>query len=147
MIDNLNKRNISYSFNFVFGADTDDPSVFSATLKFLQKHKVPAAYFNVLAPLRGTAVYEQLKAEDRLVDEPNMDRWPGVFHHFRPLRMSGEQLVAEVQKMQRAYYSLGSMVRRLRLPRTQADLASWNVNLTQRKVALHPDSMSEFSEF
>ena len=37
--------------------------------------------------------------------------------------------------------------KRLRLPRIQADLASWNVNLTQRKVALHSDTMNEFSEF
>lgn len=147
MIENLNKRNISYSFNFVLGADTDDETVFSATLDFLQKHKVPAAYFNVLAPLRGTPVYDQLKGEDRLIDEPNMDRWPGVFYHFRPLRMSGEELVDQVQKMQREFYSLRSMTRRLRFPRTQADLASWNVNLTQRKVAFHPDTMSEFSEF
>jgi hypothetical protein len=34
-----------------------------------------------------------------------------------------------------------------RFPRTQADLASWNVNLSQRKVALHSDFMNEFSEF
>ncbi|CAH2598732.1 Radical SAM protein [Rhodovastum atsumiense] len=147
MIENLNKKNISYSFNFVFGTDADDSSVFLATLEFLQRHKVPAAYFNVLAPLRGTGVYEKLKAEDRLIDEPNMDRWPGVFYHFRPVHMSGEELVNQVQKMQREYYSWGSMLRRLRFPRTQADFASWNVNLTQRKVALHPKSMSEFSEF
>ena len=43
MIENLNKRNISFSFNFVFGADSDDQDVFDATLKFLQEHRVPAA--------------------------------------------------------------------------------------------------------
>jgi radical SAM superfamily enzyme YgiQ (UPF0313 family) len=147
MIDNLNKRNISYSFNFVFGADTDDPDVFPTTLKFLQEHKVPAAYFNVMAPLRGTPLYERMKADGRIIDEPNMDRWPGVVCHFRPLRMSGEELVAHVQKLQREFYSLRSMTQRLRIPRTLADFASWHVNLTQRKVALHSDTMNEFSEF
>jgi radical SAM superfamily enzyme YgiQ (UPF0313 family) len=147
MIENLNSRNISYSFNFVFGTDADDETVFAATLEFLQRNRVPAAYFNVLAPLRGTPIYEQLKAEGRLIDETNMDRWPGVFYHFQPLRMTGEELVERVQKLQRAYYSLPSMTKRLRLPRSQADLASWNINLTQRKVARHPATMSEFSEF
>lgn len=147
MIKNLNERNISYSFNFVLGADTDDRDVFPSTLKFLQEHKVPAAYFNVLVPLRGTPVYDRMRAEGRILDEPNMERWAGVSCHFRPLRMSGEELVDQVKKMQREFYSLPSLMRRLRFPRTQADLASWSVNLTQRKVALHSDTMNEFSEF
>lgn len=147
MIDNLNKRNISFSFNFVFGADSDDPDIFPATLKFLQEHKVPAAYFNVLVPLRGTPLYDRMKAENRIIDEPNMERWPGVFCHFHPAQMSGQELVAHVQKLQREFYSLRGIAQRLRIPRTQADLASWNVCLTQRKVALNSDTMCEFSEF
>jgi radical SAM superfamily enzyme YgiQ (UPF0313 family) len=147
MIDNLNKRNISFSFNFVFGTDTDDESVFPATLKFLQEHKVPAAYFNVLVPLRGAPLYDRMKAENRIIDEANMERWPGVYCHFEPKNMSGQQLVARVQKLQRGFYSLPAITQRLRIPRTQADFASWNVNMTQRKVALNSDSMCEFSEF
>lgn len=147
MIDNLNSRNISYSFNFVIGTDTDDRDVFPGTLRFLQEHKVPAAYFNVMVPLRGTPLYERMRAERRIIDEPNMERWPGVSCHFAPAQMSGAELVAGVRELQRRFYSLGSIIRRLRLPRTQADLASWNVNLTQRRVALHSDTMNEFSEF
>jgi len=147
MIENLNKRNISYSFNFVFGLDSDDEDIFPLTLKFLQENRVPAAYFNVMAPLRGTPIFEQMRDEDRLVDEPNMDRWNGVYCHFRPARMTGEELVNRVKNLQRQFYSWRYMVQRLRIPRTQADLASWNVNFTQRKVALHSDSMNEFSEF
>lgn len=147
VIHNLNERNISYSFNFVLGADTDDENVFRATLRFLHEHKVPAAYFNVMAPLRGTPLYERMKAEGRLIDEANMDRWPGVSCHFRPLRMSSEELMFRVEKMQRDFYSLRSMLRRLPIPRTEAHLASWNVNLLQRKVAINSDAMNEFSEF
>ncbi len=147
MIGNLNKRNISFSFNFVFGADADDESIFPATLQFLQQHKVPAAYFNILVPLRGTPLYERMKAEDRIIDESNMERWPGAFCHIHPMKMSKEQLADQVRRLQRQFYSVRSMTQRLRIPRTQADLASWNVNLTQRKVALHSDSMCEFSEF
>jgi radical SAM superfamily enzyme YgiQ (UPF0313 family) len=147
MIDNLNRRNISYSFNFVFGSDTDGPDIFPATLAFLRQHKVPAAYFNVMVPLRGTPLYDRMKTEDRIIDEPNMERWAGVRCHYRPMRMSGEELVDQVKKLQRDFYSLRSMAARLRVPRTQADLASWSVNLTQRKVALHSDTMNEFSEY
>jgi radical SAM superfamily enzyme YgiQ (UPF0313 family) len=147
MIGNLNKRNISFSFNFVFGADADDVSIFPATLAFLKEHKVPAAYFNLLVPLRGTPLWDRMKAEDRIIDEANMERWPGTFCHIHPAQMSKDQLVDQVRKLQRDFYTVRSMAQRLRIPRTQADLASWNVNLTQRKVALNSDSMCEFSEF
>lgn len=147
MIENLNKRNISYSFNFVFGSDSDDPDIFDTTLKFLEEHKVPAAYFNLLTPLRGTPLHHRMKAAGRIVDEANLDRWAGVKFHFKPANMSGEELAGEIHKLQRAFYSWPSILRRLRVPRTQADLASWNVCLTQRKVALHSEFMNEFSEF
>ena len=147
MIRNLNERNISYSFNFVLGSDGDDDSVFNATLEFLERHKVPAAYFNVMVPLRGTPLYDRMKQEGRIIDEPNMERWAGVKCHFQPVRMTGEDLVAQVKTMQRRFYSLPSMLRRLGLPRSQADLASWNINLSQRRVALNADTMNEFSEY
>ncbi|MDE3114383.1 MAG: radical SAM protein [Pseudomonadota bacterium] len=147
MIENLNSRNISYSFNFVLGTDDDDETTFPATLEFLKTHKVPAAYFNLMAPLRGTPLYDRMKHDGRILDEDNMERWAGVSCHIRPRNMSGEDLIAQVQKIQREFYSVGSILGRLRFPRTQADLASWNVNLTQRKVALNSDFMNEFSEF
>ena len=147
MIRNLNDRNISYSFNFVLGGDTDDMDVFPATLKFLNDHNVPAAYFNVMVPLRGTPLYERFQQDGRIVDERNMERWPGVHCHFVPTRMTSEELVAQVKWMQKEFYSLPSMARRLRVPRTQADLASWTVNLSQRRMALNSDTMNEFSEY
>lgn len=147
MIRNLNERNISYSFNFVLGSDGDDDSVFAATLEFLQRHNVPAAYFNVMVPLRGTPLYDRMKQEGRIIDEANMERWAGVKCHFLPTRMTGDELVTQVKMMQRSFYSLPSMLRRLRLPRTQADLASWSINLSQRRVALNSDTMNEFSEY
>jgi radical SAM superfamily enzyme YgiQ (UPF0313 family) len=147
MIRNLNARNISYSFNFVLGADTDEPDVFDTTLRFLQANRVPAAYFNVMVPLRGTPLYERMKSEGRILDEENMERWAGVVCHFRPARMSGEALVANVKRMQRTFYSYPAILRRLGLPRSLADLASWNVCLTQRRMAQNPDERNEFSEF
>ena len=85
--------------------------------------------------------------EGRILDEPNMERWAGVHCHFDPARMTGDDLIARVKQMQKEFYSWPSMLRRLRFPRTQADLASWNVNLTQRRVALNSDTMNEFSEY
>jgi len=148
MIRNLNDRNISYSFNFVLGADSDMPDVFDATLRFLEENKVPTAYFNLMVPLRGTPVFNNMKAAGRLLDETNLERWAGVKCHFVPKNMSDKLLISEVKRMQREFYSYGSMLRRLRFPpRSIADFANWNINFIERKVAHHSDFMNEFSEF
>lgn len=147
MIRNLNARGISYSFNFVIGADTDTPDVFDETLKFLTEMKVPAAYFNLMVPLRGTPLYDRMKDDGRLLDEENMERWAGVRCHMTPKHMSGDALMDGVKRLQREFYSWRSMASRLRLPRSYADCASWEINLSQRHIAHHSDSMNEFSEF
>jgi radical SAM superfamily enzyme YgiQ (UPF0313 family) len=147
MIRNLNARNISYSFNFVIGADEDTPDVFDETLKFLDEMKVPAAYFNVISPLRGTPLYDRAKQDGRIIDEPNMERWAGVKCHMQPRNLSADALIAGVKSMQKRFYAWPKLLGRLRFPpRSYADFANWEVCLSQRAVA-DSDIMNEFSEF
>jgi radical SAM superfamily enzyme YgiQ (UPF0313 family) len=147
MIRNLNARDISYSLNFVFGSDSDDETVFGATLNLLHECKAQTAYFNILVPLRGTPLHQRFKDEGRLIDEENMERWPGLSCHFRPLRFSPEELVRRVTKIRRDFYSMGSAFRRLPVPYKNAHFASWNLHFLQRKVVSHIDSMRDFTEF
>jgi radical SAM superfamily enzyme YgiQ (UPF0313 family) len=147
VIRNLTRRDISYSLNFVFGSDEEEEDAFRTTLEFLFEHKVQTAYFNILVPLRGTSVHEQFKADGRLIDEENMERWPGLSCHFKPMRYSPEELVDRVAKIRRDFYTLGSAARRLPVPYKEAHFAAWNLHFLQRKVANHLDSMRDFTEF
>ena len=147
VIRNLTKRDISYSLNFVFGTDEEEEDAFRTTRDFLFEHKVQTAYFNILVPLRGTSVHEQFKADGRLIDEENMERWPGLSCHFKPLRYTPEELVHRIAKIRRDFYTLGSAARRLPVPYKEAHFASWNLHFLQRKVATHLDSMRDFTEF
>jgi len=147
VIRNLTRRDISYSLNFVFGSDEEEEDAFRTTLEFLFEHRVQTAYFNILVPLRGTSVHEQFKADGRLIDEENMERWPGLSCHFKPMRYSPEELVGRVAKIRRDFYTLGSAARRLPVPYKEAHFASWNLHFLQRKVANHLDSMRDFTEF
>jgi len=147
VIRSLTSREISYSLNFVFGSDEEEEDVYSTTLEFLHEHKAQTAYFNILVPLRGTSVHEQFKAEGRLLDEENMERWAGLSCHFKPLRYTPEELVHRVAKIRRDFYTLGSAVRRLPVPYRESHFASWNLHFLQRKVATHLDSMRDFTEF
>jgi len=147
LIREFHRRNISYSLNFVFGADADEEDVFDTTLQFLCENKVHTAYFNILVPLRGTPLYDRMKEEGRIVDEANLERWTGVSCHFKPLRYSPEELVHRVKKIRYDFYRWRSVFRRLPIPTTEAHFASWNLNILQRKVSAHLDSMRDFSEF
>jgi radical SAM superfamily enzyme YgiQ (UPF0313 family) len=147
VIRNLTRRDISYSLNFVFGSDEEEEDAFRTTLEFLFEYKVQTAYFNILVPLRGTSVHEQFKADGRLIDEENMERWPGLSCHFKPMRYSPEELVDRVAKIRRDFYTLGSAARRLPVPYKEAHFAAWNLHFLQRKVANHLDSMRDFTEF
>lgn len=135
MFENLRKRGISYSLNFIFGWDNETPGVFDATLNFLQDRKVPVAYFNILCPEIGTMFYEKMKEQDRILRLEDIGRFPGEFCHIKPKNFSAEELESSVQEMYVKFYTWKSMLHRLPMPVTQSSIASWVVNVSQRKLA------------
>ena len=140
LLRNLRKDGISYSLNFIFGWDNETPAVFRSTLDFLTKEKVPVAYFNILTPEKGTMFYERMRTEDRILRLDEIGRWPGQTCHIKPKYCSPEEIVRNVQDMYREFYSWKSMIKRLPLPLTQANIASWVVNFSQRKMAQLSDA-------
>jgi radical SAM superfamily enzyme YgiQ (UPF0313 family) len=135
MLGNLRKRGISYSLNFIFGWDNETPEVFRATWDFLHQEKVPVAYFNILCPEKGTMFYEKMKKEDRILRIEDIGRFPGEFCHLKPKHFSAEEMEKNVQDMYVNFYSWKSMLRRLPMPVTQGNIASWIVNMSQRQLA------------
>ncbi|MDR3553759.1 MAG: radical SAM protein [Syntrophobacteraceae bacterium] len=147
ILENLRKRGISYSLNFVFGYDSENGSVFDSTLSFLRRNKTPVAYFNILTPHIGTPFYERMKAEDRLIDPANIGRWPELSCHFQPRHYSPRQLEANIKRLYREFYSLRSIFSRLPFPLSRSDMASWMVNLEQRKNTRADNAMENFDSY
>jgi len=135
MLANLRRRGISYSLNFIFGWDGETEGAFRATLNFLQDHKVPVAYFNILTPVKGTPLYDRLQSEGRIRNSREIDRWPGQLCYIQPPYGSPAELEQNVRKMYRDFYSLPSVISRMPLPVTKANAASWIINLSQRRMA------------
>lgn len=79
--------------------------------------------------------YEKMKSEDRILRIEEIGRFPGEFCHLRPKNFTAEDLENNVQEMYLRFYSWKSMFQRLPMPVTQANIASWIVNLSQRKLA------------
>jgi radical SAM superfamily enzyme YgiQ (UPF0313 family) len=130
----LRRRGISYSLNFVFGYDGESSEVYEATLQFLQRYKVPVAYFYILDPHKGTPLYERLKADGRLLNEAEMRRRWGNVCKIKPTSCTPQELEARVMRMYERFYSVPSMLRRLPLTLSLANMASWTLNLSQRKM-------------
>ena len=149
MLENLRKRGISYSLNFIFGWDTETHGVFESTLDFLHKEKVPVAYFNILCPEKGTMFYEKMKQDDRILRLEDIGRFPGEFCHLKPKNFSAEEIEKNVQDMYVKFYSWNSMLKRLPAPVTQANIASWVVNISQRRLTQrsHGDNNNNFDAF
>lgn len=135
MLAGLRRRGISYSLNFIFGWEGELEDAFQATLNFLHENKVPVAYFNILTPVKGTPLYDRMKAAGRILNEQEIDRWPGQLCHIRPPHGTPASFENHVRRLYRDFYSLRSIVSRLPLPLSQSSIASWVINFSQRRMA------------
>ncbi len=131
-IDMFHKYGIMVNPGIVFGFDNDDESVFERAVEFLISTKVELAYFNVLTPLPGTALYERYDREGRIFDK-DWAKYDGKHVVFRPSRMTPEQLQEGFHWANHQFYSLPSIWKRL--SGTQQRLvARWEMNREFRKL-------------
>jgi radical SAM superfamily enzyme YgiQ (UPF0313 family) len=147
ILSNLRKRGISYSLNFIFGWDTETVEIFGSTLEFLMEEKVPVAYFSILTPHKGTPLYDRLKAENRITGIDIIERWPGIICDFKPKFCSAQELEQHVHKIRREFYSFPSMFSRLPPPITRRNIASWFLNLSERKLSHQDATLENFDIF
>ncbi len=96
----------------VFGFDHDDESVFERSIEFLTKNQVELAYFNVLTPLPGTALFDRYNAAGRIFDR-DWAKYDGKHVVYRPSRMTPEQLQEGFYWANHQFYSLSSIWKRL----------------------------------
>jgi len=97
----------------VFGFDNDDESVFERAVEFLIKTQVELAYFNVLTPLPGTALYERYNNAGRIFDR-DWAKYDGKHVVFHPSRMTPEQLQDGFFWANHQFYSIPSIWQRLK---------------------------------
>ena len=146
ILGDLRRRGISYSLNFIFGWDGETLAVFPRTLQFLHEHKVPAAYFNILTPEKGTAFYDQMLRDDRILRRAEVGRWPGKRCYIQPSYCTPGELEQHVRAAHREFYSLRSIWRRLPLPVSKANIASWFINISQHRLAAARDLKNSFGD-
>jgi hypothetical protein len=88
-----------------------------------------------------------MKAEDRIIDIHDIGRWPGISCYIRPTYCSPQELEENVREMCRKFYRYPSMFSRLPWPVTKANIASWVLNLSQRKVSRANAWVENFDDY
>lgn len=111
----LHGRNIGIYGTFVFGYDADTRESIERTVDFALEARLEIANFNPLTPTPGSALYDRLAAEGRLLS-PEWWLDPGYRYGdaiFEPRGMAAADLTEGVFEARRRFYSWRSIGRRV----------------------------------
>jgi radical SAM superfamily enzyme YgiQ (UPF0313 family) len=114
-IKRLHDYGIGVHASFVFGYDYDDASVFEKFISFANRNKVDGAFLPLLTPFPGTRIHQRLKKEGRIITE-DWSKYDMATAVFRPKGMTIEQLQEGFWWVNKEFYSLRSMARRIFQP-------------------------------
>lgn len=90
-IRRLHDLGVMINGSFVFGMDEDDPTVFDRTVEWAITQGIETATFHILTPYPGTALYDRIAAEQRLLHS-NWDLYDTRHTVFQPKQMTPTQL-------------------------------------------------------
>jgi radical SAM superfamily enzyme YgiQ (UPF0313 family) len=111
IIKKLHSSGIGVHGFFIFGLDGDDAGSFKRTVSFAQKAHLESAQFDILTPYPGTAIFESLDKEGRILSKD----WSQYGHDlmFEPKSLSREILQEGRTRAWREFYSLPSIWKRI----------------------------------
>lgn len=114
LVKRIHDAGIGIYATFVFGYDGDTEKTFETTIEFAKKHNFYTAAFNHLLPFPGTALYDRLKAQNRLL----YDKWwleEGYNYGelaFRPKNMSAEKVSQLCRSARKEFAKLPVVLKR-----------------------------------
>jgi radical SAM superfamily enzyme YgiQ (UPF0313 family) len=124
----IRRAGIGVQAGIIVGLDHDDPAVFQRTLAYLDRLGIDALQLNILTPLPGTPLFDDLESQGRIVDRD----WSHYdFRHavIRPRLMTRGQLQEGADWLYAQYYRLDRIVWR-------AARTLWNVGFLAAIMAL-----------
>jgi len=103
--------------SFVFGYDHDTVAVFDQFLEFANRTTLDGAFLPLLTPFPGTRVYKRLKEEGRILTE-DWGYYDMATVVYRPKGMKVEELQEGFWRVNKGFYSLPSIFKRLFRPKS-----------------------------
>jgi radical SAM superfamily enzyme YgiQ (UPF0313 family) len=101
--------------SFMIGNDFDTLDTIEKTVEFAIKSKFTLAFFHILMPYPGTKIYEQFKAENRLLYDGHWWNHPDFLYNkatFIPKNITPEQLADAAVKANKDFYTFSSISHR-----------------------------------
>ncbi|MDH7601543.1 MAG: radical SAM protein [Armatimonadota bacterium] len=117
---------------FVFGAEHDDVSDLRAAANFALRTGIDTVQFMILTPLPGTAYFDQMEREGRLLTR-EWHLYDGQHVVFQPAQMSPYELQKETFKAMRRFYSIYECVKMFAPPQFLRFMLKLNFNLLRGK--------------
>jgi radical SAM superfamily enzyme YgiQ (UPF0313 family) len=109
-IQRLHGLGVMVNGSFVFGMDDDDETVFDRTVDWAVGQGIETATFHILTPYPGTALYDRMAAQGRLLHS-RWDEYDTRQVVYRPARLSAAALEAGYWGAYRDFYRWSSIAR------------------------------------
>ena len=109
-IRRLQEHGVMVNGSFVFGMDGDDGSVFDRTVEWAVEQGIETATFHILTPYPGTALYDRMRREDRLLHQ-DWDLYDTRHTVFRPARLSPSELEEGYWRAYESFYRWSNILR------------------------------------
>ena len=111
LMETLHAYGISVQGTFMFGFDSDDASIFEATVQRVIDLKVDIPRYSILTPYPGTGLYKRLLAEKRLLS-CNWEDYDTMHVVFQPAKMSPDEMYRGFKWAYRETFKIPHIVRR-----------------------------------
>lgn len=110
-IKKIKKHGMIINGSFMFGFDEDTHDIFESTLKAIDDWDIDMAEFHIVTPFPGTALYDRLKKEGRILTE-DWSKYTTANVVFEPKNMTAEELFEGTRRVARSFYTILKIIKR-----------------------------------
>ncbi len=125
LVDKIHSYGILVFGLFMFGFDTDDPSVFEETVSFNIDAGYDMCAYSVLTPYPGTLTWYEMQTRHRMVSY-DWDKYDQGHIVYRPESLTPDELREGHMYAYGRFYSIGSILRRFPLT-TSRNRLHWSI--------------------
>jgi len=131
--------------SFVFGLDSDTSEIFQSTLDWIVLHKIETVTSHILTPYPGTALYERMKSEGRIITS-DLSLYNTAHVVFTPTKMTEEELYQGYLWIYRKVYSFKNII--MRMPKSKNQILPYLAfNLFYRKFGKFTDILCKWISY
>ena len=110
-IQKITQAGIDVSTEMVVGADGDTLESISKTADFIIESKVVVPRFYILTPIPGTIFFEQMKSQNRIVNN-DIYSYSGTTAVHKPLNMTPQELTDAYWNLYKKVFSRSAILKR-----------------------------------